>query len=700
MAYCKLATCSLDQWAMDFEGNLRRIKESIIEAKNKGARYRLGPELEISGYGCEDHFLEVDTFNHAAEVLAELLESGVMDGIICDIGIPILHKNVPYNCRAICLGSKIIYIRPKLYLADDNNYREPRWFARWVKKGHVENHRLLPVLAKAVGEETVPFGDCTLETKDTLVSPETCEELFTPNSPHIELGLSGVEIFTNGSGSHHELRKLHTRIDLIRSATSKVGGVYMYSNQLGCDGGRLNFDGCALIAVNGQVVAQGSQFSLSDVEVITAVVDLEAVRAYRIAQGSRSVQAAETVSSKSVFVPFTLTSEGPIAVVSKPIDVKYFSPEEEIAYGPAVWCWDYLRRSGGNGFLLPLSGGADSSSTAAIIGSMCQMVAKEALAGNKQVIEDARRICNQDETYVPSDPKEFANQIMHTVYMGTSNSSDGTKDFAKGLSSEIGTYHLYSNIDAMVSGILSVFKVVTGKTPKFKVYGGSYAENQALQNIQARLRMVFAYLLAQLLPWVRGKQGWLLVLGSANVDEGLRGYLTKYDCSSADLNPIGGICKADLKRFLYWAGESETLNYKILHEIVKAPPTAELEPITDEYVQKDEDDMGMTYEELTIYGRLRKISRCGPVSMLLNLLNEWSHMTAKQVSDKVKFFFRMYSINRHKMTVLTPSVHMVGYSPEDNRHDLRQIFYNVRWPWQFKKMDEIVKRFECGDKLD
>lgn len=69
--------------------------------------------------------------------------------------------------------------------------------------------------------------------------------------------------------------------------------------------------------------------------------------------------------------------------------------------------------------------------------------------------------------------------------------------------------------------------------------GGSLAENLALQNIQARLRMVLAFFLAQLMPWVRSKRGFLLVLGTANVDEGLRGYLTKYDCSSADLNPIG-----------------------------------------------------------------------------------------------------------------------------------------------------------------
>jgi NAD+ synthase (glutamine-hydrolysing) len=51
--------------------------------------------------------------------------------------------------------------------------------------------------------------------------------------------------------------------------------------------------------------------------------------------------------------------------------------------------------------------------------------------------------------------------------------------------------------------------------------------------------MVFAYLLAQLLPWSRGRRGGLLVLGCANVDEGLRGYYTKYDCSAADINPIG-----------------------------------------------------------------------------------------------------------------------------------------------------------------
>jgi len=36
------------------------------------------------------------------------------------------------------------------------------------------------------------------------------------------MGLDGVEIFTNASGSHHELRKLYTRVELIKEATLKV----------------------------------------------------------------------------------------------------------------------------------------------------------------------------------------------------------------------------------------------------------------------------------------------------------------------------------------------------------------------------------------------------------------------------------------------------------------------------------------------
>ncbi len=40
------------------KGNHERILQSIVIAKSRGATLRVGPELEIPGYGCLDHFLE------------------------------------------------------------------------------------------------------------------------------------------------------------------------------------------------------------------------------------------------------------------------------------------------------------------------------------------------------------------------------------------------------------------------------------------------------------------------------------------------------------------------------------------------------------------------------------------------------------------------------------------------------------------
>lgn len=57
---------------------------------------------------------------------------------------------------------------------------------------------------------------------------------------------------------------------------------------------------------------------------------------------------------------------------------------------------------------------------------------------------------------------------------------------------------------------------------------------------------------------------------------------------------------------------------------------------------------------------------------------------------QVKHFFKYYAINRHKTTVLTPSYHAENYSPDDNRFDHRQFLYNFAWPWQFKRIDELV----------
>ncbi|ODV93154.1 hypothetical protein PACTADRAFT_47078 [Pachysolen tannophilus NRRL Y-2460] len=701
-----LATCNLNQWALDFEGNRDRIVESIKIAKSKGARLRVGPELEVPGYGCLDHFLENDTYLHSWEMYASILTNEDTYDIVLDIGMPIVHKSRKYNCRILSYNGKILFIRPKIFLANDGNYREMRFFTPFLKTNTCEEYVLPRLIQKITGQVCVDFGDAVISTLDTAIGCETCEELFTPASPHIALSLDGVEIITNSSGSHHELRKLNTRMELISEATAKCGGIYLYANQKGCDGDRLYYDGCASIAVNGKIVAQGSQFSLDDVEVVTATVDLEDVRAYR-SSISHGLQSRESPKYKRIHVPIELTpSSTTFDIKLKPTkirEIKYYLPEEEIAYGPACWLWDYVRRCKGSGFFLPLSGGIDSCATAVIVYSMCCLVVDAANNGNAQVIEDARRIANMedDKDWKPTDPTELANKIFHTCFMGTTNSSNDTRSRSKELASKIGSYHVDLNMDSLVTAIVSIFEVATGKKPVFKIFGGSNIENLALQNIQARCRMVLAYLFAQLLPWTRGRTntGGLLVLGSANVDEQLRGYLTKYDCSSADINPIGGISKTDLKKFIKFG--VKRFDLPILQSFLDATPTAELEPITENYVQSDEIDMGMTYEELSIFGRLRKVSKCGPYSMFIKLLHEWSDVYKPRIiAEKVNRFFWYYAVNRHKQTVSTPSYHAEQYSPDDNRFDLRPFLINPAFPWARKKINEIVETLEMNDGED
>lgn len=748
----KVATCNLNCWAMDFKGNLERVRQSIKEAKEQQCRFRTGPELEITGYGCEDSFLEFDTFHHSWVSFAELLKDDLTDDILCDIGMPVMHRNVPYNCRVWVLNRKVVGIRPKIFMANDGNYREMRWFTPWYIEpehpgfGELEDFYLPKVVRDVTGQDKVPIGIFAVAAKDTVLATETCEELFTPDAPHIKLGLDGVEIIANGSGSHHQLRKLNKRIELIKSATSKVGGVYLYANMKGCDGGRLYFDGCCTIWNNGACVGQGSQFlGLDEVEVVTAVVNLADTRTARANFISRAYQASSTPTVKRIDVNFSVCSPDPLALQqSEEFEPKIHDPMEEIAFGPSGWLWDYLRRSGMRGYFLPLSGGADSSSTASLVAIMCQRVYEELQTGSNrskaQVRSDIEKITRR-KGYVPTSPEDLCSKIFVTCYMASNYSGSETRTRAMTLANSIGAIHTSINIHDMFNSIQGTFAKAEFHSPgidKSKVstdvkWGATKEEDIALQNIQARSRMVMAYFMAQLMPWAvddfeGGKKGTLLVLGSANVDEAIRGYYTKYDCSAADINPIGGINKRDLKAFLIWAAKNR--NIAALDDVAHAVPTAELRPeATDGQeksgsadAQSDEKDMGMSYAELGDLGHCRKVLHCGPLSTYLKLRDMWKHKTGEwkspddndkaitpsirewacpgrqqpkqfdeKVAQKVKDFYFYHVINRHKMTTLTPSYHAENYSPDDNRFDLRPFLCPNDFTVQFQAIDQLVE---------
>ncbi|KAK8128311.1 NAD+ synthase (glutamine-hydrolyzing) [Apiospora sp. TS-2023a] len=627
MSFLTVAAATLTSVPLDFEGNRDRILESIRVAKEKGATVRTGPELEIPGYGALDHHLEGDTFGHSWEVLAHIISNEVCKDMLIDLGMGCRHRNVRYNCRVLCTYKRVLFIRPKMSLANDGLYREARHFTAWAKPLQTETYYLEEVVEKVTGQRTVPIGDAILSTRDTSIGCETCEEMFVPQNPSTTLCLNGCEVILNSSASHSELRKLRRRLDLIANSTRKTGGLYLYCNFSGVDGdARMLFDGSSMILLNGKTLEQGSQFSLEPVEVITATIDIEEIRSYR-SSISRNVQAAQQADYTRVEWDIRLSRSADDIFLSKTLQIStekelhILDPMPEIWMGTSVYLWQYLVRTSSPGFFLSLSGGLDSSTVALFVYGMAKVVLKSIEAGSKTTLADLRRVTGMD-TLVPKTPEEIVGLLLTTCYTSTVNSSEETSSRAHRLAEKIGARHLSVPIDQAVQASMAIINEALHFTPKYAVEGGTRSENLALQNIQARSRMTTQYMLAQLVTTASQSPragSPLLVLASGNVDENLRGYYTKYDASSGDLAPLGSISKNDAKLFQRWAMKAWDL--PILEELLTATPSAELLPLSAG-VQDDESEseMGLTYTELSTFGILRKVEKLGPWSCYLHLL--------------------------------------------------------------------------------
>ena len=62
------------------------------------------------------------------------------------------------------------------------------------------------------------------------------------------------------------------------------------------------------------------------------------------------------------------------------------------------------------------------------------------------------------------------------------------------------------------------------------------------------------------------------------------------------------------------------------------------------FILFEQDELGMTYDELSVFGRLRKIEACGPFRMFCKLCDKWKDEHSPAViADKVKHFFRLYA---------------------------------------------------------
>jgi len=159
---------------------------------------------------------------------------------------------------------------------------------------------------------------------------------------------------------------------------------------------------------------------------------------------------------------------------------------------------------------------------------MCDRVFHEVSVNkNERMLEELRKIV-RDPKFAPRSGMHICSNVLWTCYMASEFSGVETRRRAKALCAALGANHSSIMIDPITDAVKSVYagmemhhettaglggeasgeEAASGGAERAERKGikrpditASHEENIALQNIQARSRMVMAYFMAQLLPW-------------------------------------------------------------------------------------------------------------------------------------------------------------------------------------------------------
>lgn len=615
MSILRVATASLNQTPLDWSGNLSRIEECLRAARESGAELICLPELALTGYGCEDQFLAPATCESALRQLLALLPS--TSGLVVTVGLPFRHQNAIYNTAALIVDGHLRGLYAKQNLAGDGLHYEPRWFRPWPV-GVVTN--------VTINERTVALGDITAEVGGVRLAFEVCEDAWVADRPGREATKLGVDVILNPSASHFAFGKQKIREQFVCEGSRAFGVAYLYANLMGNEAGRIIYDGGALIATGGQVVARGARFSFRPWDLSTADLDLEL---NRLAQARTNGREVEPGNAPTLNVPFDWS---PAGTPSLPCKAPELCKEEEFTRAVTLGLFDYLRKSYSRGFVVSLSGGADSAAVVCLVHLM-RSLAQEALSDE----ELRNALPHLGGLPVMSD-------LLLCVYQATENSGETTRAAAASLADALGASYADWDVQPAVDHYQALAEQSLGRDLNWE------EDDIALQNIQARVRAPGIWMMANLRN--------ALLLATSNRSEAAVGYATMDGDTCGGLSPIAGIDKAFLRQWLRWletTGCEAIPPSPILSVINVQQPTAELRPV--EAGQTDEDDL-MPYPLLDAVERLAIRDKKGPSEVLSLLGGLFPDYDSDQLKAWVIRFFRLWSRNQWKRERYAPSFHL------------------------------------------
>lgn len=252
----------------DCEFNANQIIAKINEAEKNGASLVVFPELCVTGYTCSDLFLQSALLNAAKDAVKKIVfETAELD-IISIVGTPIALRQSLFNCAVVIYKGKILGIVPKINIPNYSEFYEARHFTSG--KDFDEG------LFEFNGFDNVYFGSNLIfacrQMPDFSFAVEICEDLWTPESPSVELALSGANIICNLSCSDDVIGKAQYRRNLVKMQSGKLICGYIYSDSgFGESTTDMVFSGQNIISENASILAESKRFTTG---IIYADVDV------------------------------------------------------------------------------------------------------------------------------------------------------------------------------------------------------------------------------------------------------------------------------------------------------------------------------------------------------------------------------------------------------------------------------------------
>lgn len=235
--------------------NSRQICIGMKEAMERGAKIIVFPELCLTGYTCQDLFLQELLLREAKKQLLVIAEESTGNDALVFVGLPMEKDHQLYNVAAVIQNGEILAFIPKTHIPSYAEFYEGRHFA----KGNqiAEDY--------CFGTDKIPFGTKILFQADSIeelvVGCEICEDLWAPDSPGNDHALAGASILVNLSASNETVGKDVYRELLVKSASAKLIAGYIYTSAgEGESTQDLVFGGHNIIAENGTILAQAKRF--------------------------------------------------------------------------------------------------------------------------------------------------------------------------------------------------------------------------------------------------------------------------------------------------------------------------------------------------------------------------------------------------------------------------------------------------------